>query len=128
MCRRFSGWGLSPGLRGEVVFVGKASRVMLTRIAAHRSANVPTFLLPNIRFDKVLVKFIHPDRLEATYQSLVAEHSLRYNPTPSRHPNCYLGATAMSIERRKPETPYIKSVRPMSREDLEFLRRNPIAG
>ena len=75
---------------GEVVFVGKASRVMLTRIAAHRSANVPTFLLPNIRFDRVLVKFIHPDRLEATYQSLVAEHSPRYNLTPRAIPTATL--------------------------------------
>ena len=29
----------------------------------------------------------------------------------------------MSITHRKPDTPYIKSVRPMSREDLEFLRQ-----
>ena len=96
---------------------------MLTRSRPHQSANVLTrSCFPSIGSTGSLVKFIHPDRLEATYQSFqVAEHSPRHNLTPRAIPTADLGATAMSIERRKPDTPYIKSVRPMSREDLEFL-------
>ena len=75
---------------GEVVFVGKASRVMLTRIAAHRSGNVPSFLLPNIRFDRVLCRFIHPDRLDSTYAELVATYQPRHNFAPRVIPTATL--------------------------------------
>lgn len=77
---------------GEVVYVGKASRSMLGLLNAHRAGDTRTawFPIPAVRFDRVLVSFIHPDRLEATYQALLAEHNPRYNTRPRAIPTATL--------------------------------------
>lgn len=73
--------------QGRVVFVGKSSRVMLTKIANHRAGDRPKwFPLANIQFDSVKVKFVHPDLVEAVYQGLIAEYQPRYNTTPRAIP------------------------------------------
>lgn len=63
---------------GQVVYVGKSSRPMLARIANLRSKDRPRWM-PTIRFDQVLIRFVHPDRIDLAYADLVATYRPRYN-------------------------------------------------
>lgn len=73
-------------LRGEVVFVGRASSPMLAKIAVLRSSDRPKFL-PKIQFDQILIRAEHPDRVGDLYWSLIAEFSPRHNaPAPQAVP------------------------------------------
>lgn len=86
--------------RGRVVFVGKAGKSMLAKIAAHRSLarkSVPDWLpIKGIPFDQVLIKTVHPDQLESTYLDLVLEFNPHYNlPAPAFAP-----PPASAIHRR----------------------------
>lgn len=67
--------------RGRVVFVGKSSKPMLPIIATLRSKDRPRFL-QRIDFDQVLIRWIHPDRLNETYYSLIAEYQPKHNMEP----------------------------------------------
>jgi len=76
---------------GEVVFVGRASRTMLAKIAAHRAADRPSwFPIANIRFDRILIRNVHPDQLDSTYYELIEEYSPKYNLTPRAIPTATL--------------------------------------
>jgi hypothetical protein len=88
---------ITPGLRGGVyvllragvpVFVGRASSSMLAKILVHRDnagKSVPDwFPVRGIRFDQALVRYVHPDRLEATYASLVAALRPVHNAPPTQ--------------------------------------------
>ena len=66
------------GYRGEVVFVGKSTRGMLGAISNYRAKTMPSWF-PRVTFDQVLVRYIHPDRLEATYAELLAEFQPKHN-------------------------------------------------
>ena len=66
------------GYRGEVVFIGKTTRGMLGKIANYRAKDLPSWF-PRVTFDQLLVKFVHPDQLDQTYHSLIAEHRPKYN-------------------------------------------------
>jgi len=84
---------IQPGIyvllrQGKVVFVGKSDRSMLAKIASHRSLlrkKVPDwFPVKGIPFDQVLIKTVHPDRIEAEYLELILEHNPHYNlPSPA---------------------------------------------
>ena len=67
--------------RGRVVFVGKSSKPMLPIIATLRSKDRPKFL-QRIDFDQVLIRTVHPDRLNETYYSLIAEYQPKHNMEP----------------------------------------------
>ena len=73
--------------RGEVVYIGKATRAMLGTISNLRSKNLPSWM-PRITFDQVLLRAVHPDQIESVYTSPLAEHRPRHNrdfvPTLSR--------------------------------------------
>ena len=64
--------------RGEVVYVGKAKGDMLVKLAALRSNDRPSWL-PRIRFDQVLIRGVHPDRLDAVRAELIAEFEPKHN-------------------------------------------------
>lgn len=78
--------------RGEVVFIGKSTRGMLGAISNYRAKTMPSWF-PRVTFDQVLVKYIHPDQLEDTYASLIAE----YRP---KHNRDILPALSQPLERR----------------------------
>lgn len=69
--------------RGQIVYIGKADKNLLARIAAHRSAAKrilpPWFPVQGIRFDQVHIRHVHPDRIDAELASLIIEHRPRYN-------------------------------------------------
>lgn len=69
--------------RDQIVYVGKARGSMLARIASHRSLarkSSPDWLpIKGVVFDEILVQPVHPDRLDATYQSLVDRYQPRFN-------------------------------------------------
>lgn len=50
--------------RGEVVYVGKATRAMLGTVSNLRSKNLPSWM-PRITFDQVLIRAVHPDQIES---------------------------------------------------------------
>lgn len=64
--------------RGEVVYIGKARGDMLVKLAALRSNDRPSWL-PRIRFDQVLIREVHPDRLDSLRAELVAEFEPKHN-------------------------------------------------
>jgi hypothetical protein len=64
--------------RGEIVYVGKARGDMLVKLAALRSNDRPSWL-PRIRFDQVLIREVHPDRLEIVRAELIAEFEPKHN-------------------------------------------------
>lgn len=72
--------------RGEVVYVGKAKR-MLNRLAAHlsvrsaqRKEKVPYWLpIQGIYYDRVLIRPEHPDRIDALERSMIDIYKPRYN-------------------------------------------------
>jgi hypothetical protein len=76
-------------LRGTIVYVGKASGPMLAKLAATRSASRPS-CLPRIEYDQILIRKVHPDRLEATFSELTARYLIPSAPQPG----------AIIIERR----------------------------
>lgn len=78
--------------RGEVVFIGKTTRGMLSKIANYRAKDLPSWF-PRVTFDQLLVKFVHPDELDAAYHSLIAEHRPKHNRD-------ILPALAQPMERR----------------------------
>lgn len=74
-------------LHGKVVFVGKAQKGMLAKIATHRSLarkHVPAWLpVRGIVFDEVLIRAVHPDRLNEVYDDLVDTYQPMQNvPSP----------------------------------------------
>lgn len=77
--------------RGEVVYVGKAKR-MLNRLAAHlsvrsaqRKDRVPSWLpIKGIYYDKVLISPCHPDRIDALERSMIDLYRPRYNDQHKR--------------------------------------------
>lgn len=64
--------------RGEIVYIGKARGDMLVKLAALRSNDRPSWL-PRIRFDQVLIREVHPDRLDAVRAELIAEFEPKHN-------------------------------------------------
>lgn len=96
---------IQPGIyvlwrQGKVVFVGKSDKSMLAKIASHRSLlrkQVPDwFPVKGIPFDKVFIKTVHPDRIEAEYLALILEHNPHYNqPSPA-----FVPQAVISINRR----------------------------
>lgn len=80
------------GYRGEVVFVGKSTRGMLAKIANYRAKDLPKWF-PRITFDQVLIRYVHPDRLEATYAELLTEFQPKHNRD-------ILPALSQPLERR----------------------------
>ena len=78
--------------RGEVVYIGKASRAMLGTISNLRSKNLPSWM-PRITFDQVLIRAVHPDQIESVYTSLLAEHHPRHNRD-------FVPALTRTMERR----------------------------
>ena len=90
---------VTEGLRGGVyillrsgtpVFIGRASKDMLAKIVVHRanaSCSTPAwFPIKGIRFDQVLVRYVHPDRLTATYEDLLTTLEPVHNATPAQLP------------------------------------------
>ena len=74
-------------LRGKVVFVGKAQKGMLAKIATHRSLarkHVPIWLpIRGVVFDEVLIRSVHPDKLDEVYDDLVDTYQPMQNvPSP----------------------------------------------
>lgn len=77
--------------RGEVVYVGKAKR-MLNRLSAHltvrsaqRKDRVPSWLpIKGIYYDKVLISPCHPDRIDALERSMIDLYRPRYNMQHNR--------------------------------------------
>ena len=67
-------------LRGEVVYVGRASGSMLAKLANLRGHDRPSWL-PRIRFDQVLIRAEHPDRIESLRARLIAEFEPKHNAT-----------------------------------------------
>ncbi len=59
---------------GEVVYVGRANGPMLSRIAAMKSTDRPR-CIPAIAFDQILIRPVHPDRLNSLYYDLKAKYS-----------------------------------------------------
>jgi hypothetical protein len=51
---------------------------MLAKIATLRSTDRPKFL-PTIRFDEILIRHIHPDRIESIKSALIAEYRPKHN-------------------------------------------------
>ena len=80
--------------RGEVVYVGKATGPMLAKIAALRGTDRPKWL-PNIRFDQVLIRRVHPDRIAAVRMDLIAEFQPKHNAD-----RLIQGSAPIRIERR----------------------------
>jgi len=78
--------------KGSVVFVGRAnSSTMLAKIAHARGKDRPKWL-PTIRFDQVLIRKVHPDKINDLYFDLIAEYQPKYNaecatPTYEVDPN-----------------------------------------
>ena len=64
--------------RGEVVYIGRASGPMLAKLANLRSTDRPSWL-PRIRFDQVLIRAEHPDRIDALRLRLIAEYEPKHN-------------------------------------------------
>jgi hypothetical protein len=64
--------------RGEIVYIGKARGDMLVKLAALRSNDRPSWL-PRIRFDQVLIREVHPDRLDTVRAELIAEFEPKHN-------------------------------------------------
>lgn len=58
-------------LAGEVVYVGKTTAPMYAAIEARVGGKLS--FIPRIEFDQVLIRRVHPDRLAAEYDRLVAE-------------------------------------------------------
>ena len=61
--------------RGEVVYIGK-SKSMLARVAAHKKQygqRTPEwFPIKGVRFDRILVRYEHPDRVDALERQLMS--------------------------------------------------------
>jgi hypothetical protein len=64
--------------RGEVVYVGRASGSMLAKLANLRSTDRPSWL-PRIRFDQILLRSEHPDRIDALRLRLIVEFEPKHN-------------------------------------------------
>lgn len=62
---------------GEVVFVGEATSSMLAAISAKLGPQ-PRFL-PKIRFDQILIRPCHPDKMASLRAELIATYTPRYN-------------------------------------------------
>lgn len=76
--------------RGTPIYIGKAKGPTLALIAAHRAnarGHVPAWNpIPGINFDQVLVRYVHPDRIQSTFDHLLATLRPRYNANSSRPP------------------------------------------
>jgi hypothetical protein len=64
--------------RGEVVYVGKARGDMLAKLTGLRANERPSWL-PRIQFDQILLREVHPDRLESVRAELIAEFEPKHN-------------------------------------------------
>lgn len=73
--------------RSKVVFVGKTDKAMLGRITTHRTlARQKSSILQKLDgviFDQILIRPVHPDRLDETYLALAAQH-IPPKPQPER--------------------------------------------
>jgi len=80
---------LRPGifvlcLRGRVVFVGRATKLMMGSIVDHRYHDFPSWV-PRVEFDQVLVRAVHPDRVKETYRALIRHYDPIHNRANSPH-------------------------------------------
>jgi hypothetical protein len=66
-------------LRGTIVYVGKASGPMLARLAATRASTRPS-CLPRIEYDQILIRKVHPDRIESVFSELTARYLIPSAP------------------------------------------------
>jgi hypothetical protein len=65
---------------GEVVFVGRASGTMLTKIASERSVDRPKWL-GKVTFDQVLIRRMANDKIAGEVVRLIAEFQPKHNQT-----------------------------------------------
>jgi len=80
--------------RGEVMFVGAARGPMLAKIATARSTDRPKWM-PKIPFDQILIKYIHPDRINFARAELIATYQPKFN-----HDAVIATIACVPIERR----------------------------
>ena len=90
---------LGPGVfmllaAGEVVYIGRASKGMLAKLAALRDSGPKPSWLPRVKFDEVLIRRVHPDQLSEVYTALLAEFR------PSANPDLVPPAPLPRFERR----------------------------
>ena len=74
---------IRPGIfilanRGEVTYIGRANCDMIERIIALRPTERLPWL-PQIQYDEIWIRAVHPDRIAAEYAALIAKYQPRHN-------------------------------------------------